>query len=345
MTFLPARRRVGRTAVELPALGLGTAPLGNLYRAIPDAQAEAVIAAALEAGLRYLDTAPFYGFGLSERRVGQAVRGAGDVIVSTKVGRLLVPAGRNVRLDAERHGYRSPMPFSPIFDYSYSGILRSHEASLQRLGLSRVDILYIHDIGRMTHGHDHLAQMEALTQGGGLRALQRLRDEGTVSAIGIGVNEVQICLDLMERAPLDLILLAGRYTLLEQPALDRLLPRCLASDVSVVIGGPYNSGILTGAAHYDYAPPPPAIVEKVRRIERVCASHGVALGAAALQFVLAHPAVASVIPGLASVEEVEETIARAAASIPAGLWSDLKSEGLIRADAPVPERAPAEVRA
>jgi D-threo-aldose 1-dehydrogenase len=349
MTFPSARRPVGRTRLERPVLGLGTAPLGNLYRAITDAQAGAVINAALDAGLRYVDTAPYYGFGLSERRVGQALRGAGDVVLSTKVGRLLVPAGPGAAPDSERHGFRSPMPFDPVYDYSYSGILRSHEASLERLGLPRVDILYIHDIGRATHGHDHLAQMEALTEGGGLRALQQLRDEGSVSAIGVGVNEIEICLDLMERAPLDLILLAGRYTLLEQPALEHLLPRCLASNVSVVIGGPYNSGILAGpsgaAAQYDYAPPPPPIVERVRRIERVCAGHGVEMGAAALQFVLAHPAVVSVIPGLASVSELDQTVARAAAPIPAGLWSDLKLEGLLDAEAPVPEEKHVEVGA
>lgn len=337
----PPLRRVGRTTLELPAVGFGAAPIGNLYRRISDEQAAGALAAALEAGLSYVDTAPYYGFGLSERRVGEAVRGRSGAIVSTKVGRLLVPA--QVDAGAERHGFVSPLPFSPIFDYSYAGILRSHEASLQRLGLARVDILFVHDLGRLTHGRGHAGQMEALFDGGGLRALQRLRDEGIVSAIGIGVNEVAICLELIERAPLDLILLAGRYTLLEQKALDLLLPLCLERGISVVIGGPYNSGILAGAApegaHYDYARPPRAVLERARAIARVCASHQVALGAAALHFVLAHPAVASVIPGLASAAEVEETLARLAAPVPPALWSDLKSEGLLHPDAPVPAEA------
>ncbi|MDB5720304.1 MAG: pyridoxal 4-dehydrogenase [Alphaproteobacteria bacterium] len=345
------RRRLGRTALELPPIGFGAAPVGNLYRPMSDEEAAETIAAALDSGLRYIDTAPYYGFGLSERRVGEAIRGRKDVIVSTKVGRLLLPAGPTTDPRVERHGFLSPMPFTPIFDYSYSGVLRSYEASLQRLGLSRVDILLVHDIGRMTHGNGHGAHLEALTLGGGLRALERLRDEGTVSAIGLGVNEIPICLDLIRRAPLDLILLAGRYTLLEQKALDRLLPLCAAADVSVVIGGPYNSGILAGGSspspHYDYAPAPAQMVERAARIERICARHGVETGAAALQFVLAHPAVASVIPGLASIEQVRQTVKRAAAAIPPALWRDLKSEGLLDRDAPVPVEGAvlAEVRA
>ena len=333
-------RRVGRTDLRLPTLGLGAAPLGNLYRPIGEEAAAATLEAAFALGLLYVDTAPYYGFGLSERRVGDAVRGRGDVIVSTKVGRLLVPAGPGVDKSRPRHGYVSPMPFSPIYDYSYAGILRSHEESLQRLGLSRVDIVYVHDIGRMTHGANHAGHIEALVEGGGLRALRRLRDEGAVDAIGIGVNEVEICLDLLDRTELDLILLAGRYTLLEQKALPRLMPLCLARGTSLVIGGPYNSGILAGpsspASHYDYRRPPPVVVERVRRIAGICQRHGVDLGAAALQFVLANPLVASVIPGLASPEEVRQTADWARAPIPAALWSDLKAEHLLDAEAPVP---------
>jgi D-threo-aldose 1-dehydrogenase len=293
--------------------------------------------------MRYVDTAPFYGFGLSELRVGEAVRGR-EVVISTKVGRLLRPLADDPGL-AERQGYCSPMPFEPVFDYTYDGILRSHEASLARLGAERIDLLYIHDIGRLTHGDAHGRTMEQLV-GGGLSALERLRGEGAITGFGIGVNEIEICLEMMEHAQLDAILLAGRYTLLEQGALDELLPRCLAEGTALVIGGPYNSGILvagsaTADAHYDYAAAPPAIVEKVRRIEAVCARHGVATGAAALQFVLAHPVVASVIPGLASAAEVEATLGYHDAPIPGDLWTELKEEDLLRHDAPTPAAVPA----
>jgi D-threo-aldose 1-dehydrogenase len=334
-------RAIGRTGLHVPTLGFGAAPLGNLYREVPDDQARAALAAALDAGLRYVDTAPYYGFGLSERRVGDALRGAPGTIVSTKVGRLLQPLPPSADVSGERHGFRSPLPFEPVFDYSHDGVLRAHEASLQRLGLSRVDILYVHDIGRLTHGEDHPARLAQLFDGGGLQALQRLREEGTVGAIGLGVNEIDICLEVMRRAPLDVILLAGRYTLLEQTALDTLLPRCAETGTSVVIGGPYNSGILatgaeTSGVKYNYAPAPEPVRKRVRRLEQVCAAHGVPLGAAALQFVLAHPAVASVIPGLASAREVHETVARAQAPIPTALWDELKAEGLLDPRSPTP---------
>ncbi|UYY59334.1 aldo/keto reductase [Sphingomonas sp. S2-65] len=334
----PASRPLGKTGLQLPALGFGAAPLGNLYRALPDGEARATIDAALALGLTYVDTAPHYGLGLSERRVGDAVRGTG-AIVSSKVGRILFPAP-DADVAAERYGFRTPMPFDARFDYSHDGILRSHEASLQRLGLARIDILYIHDIGRLTHGDAHPHHWRQLTEGGGLRALARLRDEGAVAAIGAGVNEVAICLDLLDQAPLDAILLAGRYTLLEQGALETLFPRCAQAGTAIVIGGPYNSGILAGGPkpvrHYDYAPPPPAVLEKAGRIAAICARHGVPLGAAALQFAMAHPLVASVIPGLASVKEVQETMDRAILNIPTDLWAELKQERLIAADAPTP---------
>lgn len=332
-----ATRRLPGSGVSLSELGFGTAPLGNLYRTISDEDAAATIAVALAAGMHYADTAPYYGFGLAEKRLGAGL-GASGVIVSTKVGRLLEPA--DGPLQEERHGFRSAEPYAPVYDYSYDGVLRSHEASLARLGMDRVDILLIHDIGRLTHGDRHADRMAELT-GGGLRALERLRDEGAIAAFGIGVNECEVALELLDRGPLDLILLAGRYTLLEQGALDALLPRCEASGTGVVIGGPYNSGILAGerpraAAHYDYAAAPAPVLEKADRIEAVCARHQVALGAAALQFVLAHPAVTSVVPGLVSPTEVAESVSRYGAPIPAQLWAELKQEGLVRADAPVP---------
>jgi D-threo-aldose 1-dehydrogenase len=334
-------RTLGRTGVGITALGLGTAPLGNLYRTISDAAARETLDTAIELGIGYFDTAPYYGFGLSERRVGEALRGQADVVISAKAGRLLKPAP-HVDTAGERHGFLSPMPFEPEFDYSHDGILRSHEQSLQRLGLARIDILLIHDIGRQTHGAAHADKLAQLIHDGGLKALRRLRDEGAVSAIGIGVNEVEICLNLMDRADLDVLLLAGRYTLLEQGAIDELLPRSIKEGVSVVIGGPFNSGILAtgvsapGTPRYNYSPAPAAIRERASRLEAVCASHGVPLVAAALQFPLAHPAVSSVIPGFASAAEVRAGVSHFQTPIPAELWADLQSEGLIDPRAPVP---------
>lgn len=334
-------RTLGRTGLSVTALGLGLAPLGNLYRSISGAEACETLEAAHELGIRYFDTAPYYGFGLSERRAGDALRGRPDVVISTKVGRLLKPAP-DADTASDRHGFISPMPFEPEFDYSYDGILRSHEQSLQRLGLARIDILLIHDIGRLTHGEKHTERLAQLIDGGGLKALRRLRDEKMVSAIGLGVNEMEICLDLMDRAELDLLLLAGRYTLLEQGALDRLLPRCTAESVPVVIGGPFNSGILatgtTAAAppRYNYGPAPAEVRQRAQRLDEVCTSHGVPLVAAALQFPLAHPAVSAVIPGFASADEVRAGVAHFKTPIPDGLWADLQHEGLIDSRAPVP---------
>lgn len=330
-----ARRRIG--ALSVPELGFGTAPLGNLYRAIADEDARATISAAFDAGLTYADTAPHYGLGLAEKRLGAALRPG--TIVSTKVGRLLIPA--RGPFPPERNAFHTQEPFEPVYDYSHDGILRSHEDSLARLGLDRVEILFVHDIGRLTHGDAHPAMLAQLLEGGGFAALRRLRDEQAIDAFGIGVNETEIALELIDRVALDVILLAGRYTLLEQGALAHFLPRCQAEGVAVVIGGPYNSGLLAGGGTYDYQPAPAPIAARARAIEAVCERHGVALGAAALQFPLAHPAVASVIPGLASIKEVEQTVERYETRIPAALWDELKAEYLLAADAPVPTGVPA----
>jgi D-threo-aldose 1-dehydrogenase len=334
-------RPLGRTGLDVTELGLGLAPLGNLYRAVSDRDARETIDTAIDLGIRYFDTAPYYGFGLSERRSGDALRERSDIVFSTKVGRLLNPAP-DADTTAERCGFASPMPFEPVFDYSYDGILRSHEHSLQRLGLARIHILLVHDIGRLTHGDRHGERLAQLIDGGGLQALRRLRDEKSVSAIGVGVNEVAICLDLMDRAELDVLLLAGRYTLLEQSAIDQLLPRCVSDGIAVVVGGPFNSGILaTGAsaaapARYNYSPAPVEIRQRASRLEQVCRSHGVPLAAAALRFPLAHPAVASVIPGLATPAEVRAGVAHLGTPIPDALWVDLRRDGLIDPRAPVP---------
>lgn len=338
MTDIP-RRKMGRTDCALPELGFGAAAMGNLYAAIHDASAAATLDAALSAGFRYFDTAPHYGRGLSERRLGDALRGRGDVIVSTKVGRLMDPDA-SITDDRERDGFHSAMPFSPRYDYSYDGILRSHEHSLQRLGLARVDILFVHDIGRVTHGEADAQYREQLIAGGGFRALESLRDQGAISGFGLGVNEVEVCLDLMEAARFDVILLAGRYTLLEQGALDALFPACAMAGTSIVVGGPYNSGILaTGSAaagRYNYAPAPEAVLTKVRALEAVAARHHVSLPAAALAFVLAHPLVASVIPGIADPQQVSDTMRLYAEPIPSAFWTELRDQGMVRPDAPLP---------
>lgn len=342
MTDIP-RRKMGRTDCLLPELGFGAAAMGNLYAAIDDESAAATLDAALSAGFRYFDTAPHYGRGLSERRLGDGLRGRGDVIVSTKVGRLMDPDA-SITDDRERDGFHTAMPFRARYDYSYDGILRSHEHSLQRLGLARVDMLFVHDIGRVTHGEADAQYREQLIGGGGFRALESLRDQGAISGFGLGVNEVEVCLDLMEAARFDVILLAGRYTLLEQGALDALFPACEAAGTSIVVGGPYNSGILatgsSAAGRYNYAPAPEAVLAKVRALEAVAAYHQVSLPAAALAFVLAHPLVASVIPGIADPQQVSDTMRLYAEPIPSAFWTDLRGQGLIRPDAPLPgERA------
>lgn len=325
-----ATRRIDALAV--PELGFGTAPLGNLYREIADDEARATIAAAFDAGLAYADTAPHYGLGLAEKRLGAAL--APHTIVSTKVGRVLIPA--EGPFPPERNAFHTREPFEPVYDYTHDGILRSHEDSLRRLGRDRVEILYVHDIGRQTHGDAHPAMLAQLFEGGGFRALQRLRGEGAIDAFGIGVNETEVALELMDRVRLDVILLAGRYTLLEQGALSLFLPRCEAEAIAVVIGGPYNSGLLAGGGTYNYAPASASIAARAQAIEAVCERHGVLLGTAALQFPLAHPAVASVIPGLASAKEVSQTVLRYQTPIPSALWEELKAEYLLAAEAPVP---------
>jgi D-threo-aldose 1-dehydrogenase len=336
-------RPIGNTGLNLTELGFGTAPLGNLFRPLADETAHRTLVAAEQAGFGYYDTAPFYGFGLSERRLGDALRHRKNIVLSTKVGRLLKPVPGPVEATRLRHGYATPMPFEPVYDYSYDAVMRSYEESLQRLGLSRIDILYIHDIGRLTHGDANDARMAELTKGGGLKALEELRAAKAISGFGMGVNEVEACLEVMDHARLDVILLAGRYTLLEQTSLDELFPRCEEAGTSVVIGGPYNSGILavgtrTGAPlYYNYEAAPQDVIEKVGKIEIVCERHGVPLAAAALQFPLAHKLIASVIPGLDSPERVAQTLSLYRHKIPAALWQELRQEKLIRPDAPVPQ--------
>jgi len=306
--------------VELPRLGMGTAALGNLYRAMSDAHAEGAVEAALAGGIRYFDTAPHYGFGLAEERLGRGLDARADVVVSTKVGRLLTPVDQPAR---ERHGFVDARPYEPVFDYSADAVRRSLDGSLARLRRDRVDILFAHDIGQLTHGDRHEERLRQFLDEG-YPAMRRLRDEGAIDAIGIGVNEVAICLDLIDRIELDLILLAGRYTLLDRSA-NRLLAACAVRGVKVVIGGPYNSGILARPiaddACFDYAPASDAVLRRARALQATCDRFGAPLPAAALQFPLRHPAVASVIPGMASAAEVVETLARLAAPVNDALWT------------------------
>jgi len=331
-------RRLGRSNLRVNQLGFGGAPLGNLFSELDEGDATHAVASAFASGIRFFDTAPLYGHGLSEHRIGAALRHRrrDDFVLATKVGRLLRP-------DPAADGglYRKILPFATAYDYSYDGVLRSIEDSLQRLGLARIDIVHIHDVDVWTHGSQ--AAMDARfaeVMKGGYRALLRLREEKAIGAIGVGVNEWQACQRFAAEGDFDCFLLAGRYTLLEQAALDSFLPLCVARDIAVIIGGPFNTGILaTGAmegATYDYRPAPAEVMARVRRIEAICRSHGVALASAALQFPLHHPAVSSVIPGARSAAEIAANVATFDAPIPPALWAELKQAGLLRPDAPTP---------
>ncbi len=329
--------RQNKGALHFSELGFGTAPIGGLYRPVGADEAQATLTAAWDAGVRYYDTAPLYGLGQSETRLNRLLQGKprADYIVSSKVGRLLRVSDRPEGIGK---WFATPSRIG-VYDYSYDGTLRSIEASLERTGLDSLDILYVHDLDVWTHGS--AAAMQAHRDNfmaGGYRALIRLRDQGVIRAIGGGINEWQSCQWLAERGDFDLFLLAGRYTLREQEALTSFLPLCQQRGIGVVIGGPYNSGILaTGArpgAFYNYDPAPPAILEKVAAIEATCRAHTIRLVDAAFQFPLQHPAVLSVIPGAQTPGEVEANAAAAAARIPPALWADLKSQGLMRPDAP-----------
>ena len=328
-----ATRRIGRTGLAVTELGLGCATLGGSRIEVAREAAEAIVRAAWAAGVRYVDTAPFYGVGQAERAVGDALRDRPreEWVLSTKVGRLLRPNPTGIHADGRRH----PLPFDPVYDYSYDGIRRSFEDSLQRLGLARIDILYVHDIGAYQHGDAHAALMRTLREGG-YRALDELRRAGTVRAIGIGVNEREVLLEALEWGEWDAFLLAGRYTLLEQAPLDDLLPKCLERGTSIVVGGPLNSGILAGRDTWNYRSAPPEIVARVAAIRAVCERHGVPLAAAALQFPLAHPAVAAIIPGPRNVAEFGANLGLLRHPIPGALWQDLRRAGLLHPDAPTP---------
>ncbi|MDE1150719.1 MAG: aldo/keto reductase [Azospirillaceae bacterium] len=328
----------------VPALGFGAAAIGNLYQPVAEGDARAAVAAAVAAGIRYIDTAPHYGFGLSESRLGAVLAEldpAAELLLSTKVGRVLEPLA-DADKAAVRYGFANAAPFQPVFDYSYDGVMRSYEDSRRRLRRDRIDILLAHDLGTVTHGaaHDHHFRQFL---NGGYRAMRTLRDSGAVGAIGLGVNEWQVCAQALGHVDLDVVLLAGRYTLLEQAPLDGFFDLCAARGVRVIIGGPYNSGILVNGTrgnaplHYNYEPAPPAIIDRVRRLEAACDAFNVPLAAAALQFPLAHPVVAGVIPGMADAGQVVQTRALMDTPIPADLWHALRAEGLLHPAAPTPD--------
>ena len=332
-------RRPGSARIDFTALGLGTAPLGNLYRAVRDDEAHAVLDRAWAGGVRYYDTAPLYGLGLSERRLGALLRDKDrdGYVLSTKAGRLLEACDPDERTGIDAW-FEVPAR-REVYDYGYDGILRSLEFSLERLGADRVDILYVHDLDLSHHGSK--AAVEARIDefmASGYRAMVSLREQGTVKAIGGGLNDWEACQILVERGDFDLFLLAGRYTLLEQEPLESFLPLCERRGIGVVIGGPYNSGILASGpgpgAFYNYRPAPKPVRERVARLDAVCRSHGVPLVDAAFQFPLRHPCVVSVIPGGQGVSEIESNLRAAEAHVPPALWDDLKAEGLMRADAP-----------
>ncbi|WP_075795787.1 aldo/keto reductase [Massilia putida] len=321
--------------MEITALGLGCAQLGGLYEPMAELDALALVDAAWDLGIRYFDTAPYYGFTLSEHRLGAALRARprDAYTISTKVGRLMRP---DPGVRPGECGWAAPLPFRPRYDYTHDGILRSHEDSLQRLGLDRVDILYVHDIGRVTHGEEHAHYWNQLTGGGGLRALARLRDEGAIKAFGLGVNEWEVVADALDVCALDCVLLAGRYTLLEQASLAPLMDRCARAGMSVVIGGPFNSGILAGTNKFNYEDAPGDIVERVRAIAAICREFDVPLQAAALQFPMAHPAVVSCIPGAQNIAQLRQNAHWFDQPLPAGLWAALRAAGLLDPAAPVP---------
>ncbi len=333
--------RMQNGGLTFTELGFGTAPLGNLFRAVPDDECDAILAAAWAAGVRYFDTAPLYGFGLSETRLNRFLRGKprDSYVLSSKVGRVLRPCRSGETQDGIGKFFDVPAR-KEVFDYGYDGVMRSFEASLERLGVDRIDILFAHDLDIFTHKSQAAMDLRIDEfMSGGYHALLRLRDEGVIRAFGAGVNEWQPCKTLTERGDFDIFLLAGRYTLLEHQALTEYLPLAGGRGIGLVMGGAYNSGILaTGprpGAKWFYDAAPQEVLDRAGRIQAVCATYGVRLVDAAFQFALRHPVVVSVIPGGQGVAEMASNIAAASAVIPDALWADLKAAGLMHADAPV----------
>ncbi len=325
------KRRVGQTKLEIDSLGLGGAPLGGNFVDLGYAQAEELIQAAKNIGIGYFDTAPWYGFGRSERVMGDVLRGS-EYILSDKVGRLLAPGP--VKNPAD-FGMVDPLPFNVVYDYSYDGIMRAYEDSLQRLGLDRIDILLVHDIGEFQHGQDHMKHFKSL-ESGGYRAMDELRTAGLIKAIGLGVNENKVCMDALAIGDWDVFLLAGRYTLLEQTAVDTLFPACRKAGTSIICGGPFNSGVLVGRDTWNYAKAPKEVIDKARALGVVADEFGIPLPAAALQFPLGDEIVCSVIPGPRDKGELEQIVTWFKTPIPTEFWATLKAKNLMEPLATVP---------
>ena len=338
MSYDPAAmRRVGRRDLAVSQLGVGTAPFGSLAATDTDASIRGAFDALYAAGLRYFDTAPFYGLGLAEHRLGMCLRAVDrrGLTLSSKIGRLMRPLPDGIAEGASGGTY----PFEVAFDYSYDGALRSLDCTLQRLGTNRIDIALLHDVNRRWQGN-LIEQRYREAMGGAYRALAELRDAGVIKAIGVGVNDWEILMRFAVDGDFDCFMLAGRYTLLDHTALDRFMPDCERRGISVLMAAPFNSGILaTGArpgATFFYVEADADIMARTRRIEAVCKRHGVDIAAAALQFPLAHPAVVSVVTGMRSATEVAQNLAHLRAPIPADFWRELKQERLIAGDAPTP---------
>ena len=332
------KNKFGRSDLEVSAFGFGTAPVGNIFEEIDEKTSDEMFQVDWDSGVRFYDTAQMYGHGLSEYRTGYSLRwkNRSDFVLSSKVGRLLHPARKE---DINYAPWTNAGRFEVEFNYSYDATMRSVDDSLQRMGLESIDILYIHDIDKFTRG-DEQPEVFETAMNGAWRALSKLRDERVVKAIGVGVNEWEVCQDALEQRDFDCFLLAGRYTLLEQEALDTFLPLCEQRNASVVVGGGFNSGILaTGAkdgAKYNYSPAPETIKRRVQAIESVCKEFQVPLPAAALQFVVAHPAVPTFMAGTRTVKQLKQNIAWFSHPIPSEFWTALKSKRLIREDAPTP---------
>jgi D-threo-aldose 1-dehydrogenase len=320
--------------VRLTRLGLGGAPLAGLYEPVTETTARAVLQAAWDAGLRCFDTAPYYGHTLGERRFGAFLRECvrDEFVIITKVGRLLRP---DAAVQPMENDWAQPLPFRPHYDYSYDGVMRSFDDSLQRLGLGHIDILLVHDIGRHTHGAAHETHWHALTRQGGFSALEELRRDGRIKAFGLGVNETDVVHASMQEARLDCTLLAGRYTLLEQRSLP-LLAECQRNGNAIIVGGPFNSGLLAGQRKFDYADASATVLARAEALRKVCAEFGVPLPAAALEFPLAHPACAACVAGMRSTAELQQNVAWFEMPIPTALWQALCAQGLVADEAPCP---------
>ena len=325
------QRFVGNTELKIDILGLGCAPLGGNFVDLSYEDGTKIINTALHSGMSYFDTAAWYGFGRSERLVGDHLRHK-QYVLSSKVGRILKPGAVQNPLE---FGMIDPLPFHVIYDYSYDGIMRSYEDSLQRLGLDRIDILLAHDIGAFHHGAENASHFNDLAKSG-YKAMSELREQGAVKAIGLGVNETQVCQDALDIGQWDVFLLAGRYTLLEQSPLECLFPACEKAGTSIICGGPFNSGLLVGGDTWNYSKAPKDLIEKTKKLASIADEFNIPLGAAALQFPQAHNIITSVIPGPRSDTELLEIIAWQETKIPVEFWTALKDKNLLAIDTPTP---------